>query len=215
MNKNFKYLLVCLFALAISFGACRKRDNELEPIDNTPAPAVPYFTFGKVSNETEYETKTPVLMQTYTGTMTQKVLSKSGADIFTVETFLSLGVPLIGDSTYVGYWKISSTQFASVDDELGTNPFPYYTKDDAVNKSYALTDTSGTRVRTVLSINESVTTVLGTFNCIKVKETRTGSVDETTYYINKDVGLVKSQVKMSVPLINALNIEINLVSKNF
>lgn len=193
MNKNLKKFAFFILALAVSFSACKK-DDKTDPITPTP-PATAYFKFAKVGNTASYKTSTPVLIQTFTGTMSQEIKSKHGNDVFMIESVLKLGIPLIQDVNSTNYWKISNTQFASVDDEQGSNPFPYYTKDDAVNKTYTMIDSGITYTRTVISINESVTVDAGTYTCIKVKETNSDNTDESVYYFHKDSGLIRTQMK--------------------
>jgi hypothetical protein len=215
MNKKLTLSASIMLALAVSFSACKKDDVKTDPTPDPPTPATPYFNFAKVGNTASFETSTPLVVQTFTGTMSQEVKSKHGTDVFMVETLLSLGIPSVQDINSTGYWKITNTQFASVDDEQGSKPFPYFTKGDAVNKTYTVSDSGITRTRTVLSVSESVTVPAGTFTCFKVKETNSGNADESVYYFHKDFGLIRTQMKINYQIIGAINIDITLLSKNF
>lgn len=218
MKNLLKISGLLLLAFIITLSACKKNDDD----DTTPTPDPPYFTFAKVGNIATYETSAVIpIVGTKTGTMTQTVLEKIGTNIYKVQTVMDLGLGTLGvpPSTDTSYWFISDTEMASVDDNLGTNKFMYYAKNDAVNKTYTFTDGTVTDTRVILATNESITTTLGTFPCFKIKETSSDTPsDETIYYFNNASGMVKTSLKVSTVVSGmpiTIMIDMNLKSKNF
>ena len=204
-------LIAVLFILILA--ACEKEET---PVNNNPTPVTPYFTFAKVGNIAEFETKTPVLTTTYTGSMTQKILEKLATNIYKIETSINLGIPSTSPIIDTSLWYISSTEFANVEDINGTNKFLYFAKGDSINKIYTNIDSVGTTTtRIIQSVNEPLVTPVGNFSTYKLKETNDKNANESTYYINNSVGLVKLTRKVTIAVIGDLNVEIKLISKNY
>jgi hypothetical protein len=204
-------------AFIITLSACKKKDD----VTTDPTPVVPYFTFAKVGNVANYETSAVIpILGTKTGTMSQTIIEKIGDNIYKVKTVMDLGLSTLGvpATTDTSFWFISGTELADVEDATGANKFMYYTKGDAANKTYTLTDLTGTSTRTILSVNESITNSLGTFATYKIKETNDADANETTFYFNNNAGMVKTTMKVNtvysgLPI--TVNIEMSLKSINF
>lgn len=216
MNKLLKLCLLAVLFATFTLSSCKKEDKT-DPVVVDAA----YFTFAKVGNTNTYETSAVIpLIGTKTGTMSQSIVEKIGTNIYKVITVMDLGLSTLGvpATTDTSYWYISNTELADVDDATGSNKFLYFTKGDAVNKTYTLTDLTGTTTRTILSTSESVSTSIGAFSTFKIKETSTEGTNETNYYFNNAIGMVKTSVKVSIEYSGmpiTVNIDIVLKSKNF
>lgn len=215
MNKLLKLSFLAVIFVAFAFSGCKKDDPDTVVVDGA------YFAFAKVGNINTYETSAVIpIVGTKTGTMSQSIVEKIGTNIYKVITVMDLGLSALGipATTDTSYWYISNTELADVDDASGNNKFLYFTKGDAVNKTYTLSDLTGTTTRTILSTSESVSTSIGAFNTFKIKETTTASTNETSYYFNNAVGMVKTSVKVNIEYSGmpiTVNIDIVLKSKNF
>jgi hypothetical protein len=213
--KNLTKLSVLVFlALVIVLGGCKKDSSK----DNT-TPTTPYFTFAKVGNVANFTTSASTPLGVKTGTMTQTVLEKIGDNIYKVKTEMDFGLgTLMPPTTDTSFWYIGTSELADVDDSNGTNKFMYYAAGDAINKTYTFSDGTSTTTRTILSTSESVTSALGSFSTYKIRETNDASTNETVFYFNNNVGMVKSTIVYGISVggfpVN-INMDIVLNSKNF
>lgn len=214
MKSITKFAGLLILFLALGIVACKK-DKDETPDPKPKEPVIsPYFIFAKIGNESHFETTVNVLVQTFKGTMVQKVISKTG-DIYGVEIIIDLKIPSLPPTTDTSYWLVSPTQFANVDDELGSNPFPYFENGDTLNMTYTHTVADTTYTRTVKALAENVTVAPGIYSCIKVFENNDKTPAEQTYWVSKDAGLIKSTIKVVPQAGVTLIVDAKLTAKNF
>lgn len=216
MKSILKFSTLLLLAFVVFSTSCKKDDSDDDSNNNNNNNTTSYFTFAKVGNVSNYITQATIpFIGNVTGSMTQRVIEKVSDNIYKVETVMDLGLSSYGvpATTDTSLWYISNTEFASVEDD-GTNFF-YYKKGDAVNKTYSFTSADAvTSTRLIMSTSASTVGGTATYSCYKIKETDSGSTNESYYYLNNEAGLVKFTTIVTTSGMT-VNIDVTLAQKNF
>lgn len=202
MAMSIKYLLLVSFLLATII-SCKKEIPE--PLSS---PSSPVFTFIQPGHEWQYRR----IMETIdTINISLRVLGNSGEEY--AAKLSSWTFPGFWPWWYDGFpadtlrWRKTGTEWAVLDSS--GNPFTIITANPVLNETYTfiIPSTGDTVIRKVVNLSESVTVPAGTFTCIKVLEAyywHPYPVSYSEYYINKDVGIVKTFASGTYNYINEL-----------
>ncbi len=210
MKRTALFFATFAMTLVVAFTSCSKDDDN----NNTPTP-INGFTFSKVGNTATYELKTTVMGQTFNGTAIMTVIGKYSNNVAKVKMDLNLGIPGAPAQVDTGYWFVSSTEFADVDDSTGVNKFLYTTYNPVLNTHYTTGEGTDSTYRDIVALSENVATTAGAFECIKVRQTNNTNEDENFFFINKSAGMVKMLTTADGGQAGVINMEFVLKTKSY
>jgi hypothetical protein len=178
MKKTNLFLLICLIG-AISLSSCKEDD------DTNPTPDPTGFSFGKMSNQWNYNAISPFFTDT---TAYLRVSANLGNN-----KYLCLMNFMSGFKIDTLYFNFSPTELADYpDDSLPNNTFTIIKDSSTTNiVNTFINSINDTIYRRVLSLAKSVSVPAGNFTCFEIEETYSASADKVIYYIHKTDGFIK------------------------